>query len=61
METCKEYFYQPEELSVRAQYRLSERLGYKNPTEMEKDKLIKKIRVTVCDKKQILKECLENN
>lgn len=59
MESCKEYFYQPEELSVRAQYRLSERLGYQNPTEMEKDKLIKKIKVTVCEKKKEFDKCLK--
>tara|TARA_B100000424_G_C22907696_1_gene482857 strand:- start:1050 stop:1229 length:180 start_codon:yes stop_codon:yes gene_type:complete len=58
MENCEEFFYYPEELSVRAQFHLAENLGYKNPYEMNKEKAIKKIIVVVCDKKKLLKEVL---
>ena len=38
MENCKEFFYYPEELSVRAQFHLSDRLGYENLFEMNKER-----------------------
>ena len=59
MENCKEFFYYPEELSVRARYHLADLLGYKNPYEMNKEKAIKTIRVIVCDKKKELDRCLK--
>lgn len=59
MENCKEFFYYPEELSVRAQFHLSDQLGYKNPYEMNKEKAIKAIKVIVCDKKKKFDKCLK--
>jgi len=59
MENCKDFFYYPEELSVRAQFHLAEKLGYKGPYEMNQEKVIKTIRVIVCDKKNKLDECLK--
>lgn len=61
MENCKDFFYYPEELSIRAQFHLSERLGYENPYEMNKEKAIETIIVIVCDKKNKLDKCLKTN
>ena len=59
MENCEEFFYHPEELSIRAQFHLAQKLGYKNPYEMNKEKPIKKIIVVVCDKKKYLDQCMK--
>ena len=59
MENCEDFFYYPEELSIRAQFHLADKLGYKNPYEMNKEKAIKTIKVVVCDKKKALDKCLK--
>tara|TARA_B110000444_G_C18701119_1_gene529018 strand:- start:459 stop:644 length:186 start_codon:yes stop_codon:yes gene_type:complete len=59
MENCEDFFYYPEELSIRAQFDLADQLGYKGPCEMNEEKAIKTIRVIVCDKKKKLDRCLK--
>ena len=59
MKNCREFFYYPEELSIRAQFHLAEKLGYENPYEMNKEKEIKTITVLVCDKKKELDKCMK--
>ena len=56
MENCEDFFYYPEELSIRAQFHLADQLGYKNPYEMNKEKAIKTIKVVVCDKKKRIRQ-----
>ena len=57
MENCRDFFYSGEELNLRSQFNICKNLGYKTPYDMNKEKEVY-IKVTVCDKKKKLDECL---